>query len=885
MGYVVAIIIAILVVVFLFTVFPEFMWTLLATLVIVIIVALVQAKGKNPKENSSNQNTTPPSKKIVKEKPLSAKELQRQKELEKERAAEMEKQRLERCLQEEEPVFKPFAEASNIERRFALETWLNERLKAIISIKNEIAFEQELLAHLRRKKEAYVHYGLDTTWLDERIDSSINKLSSIQQELSGNTIYLCEYKTQTYLGSQNLLRDFIQGYTQINKEIYLNGIIEDAKWFDFNTTHFVAWMPFCVLLADKRTLNVRICLYSEVIVSENASATKGMKEKTYSLKIVCKSGETFSYEKALPASKQSKMEQYKRVIADKEKSEVVKRMLNCTETPTLDVILAEVAEQKKLEEQEKCREFLSKPEPTTKPKFKLTAANTNIAFGNVVCSVFQTYIDLLNDLDKSDKHLTYLKKRYDAEMCLGDESAFSSTQDKIKECEALIRTQQQKTLLPICAYKELTTTEAKEQNKYQKAFANIEREFSKAIKQITENGNPIEPFGKFLNGKPMLEFSEDTTLVFFPYFLVLLQKLKEKDSYSAKFLTYDDISFGSGHEVVRLKYGESLPKGAEMADAIWEHQRTDGSPDMRYRNNKVKYSYYVGTATFKVETFKKVFQYQTRQKAKDVVASIKKYQKMLQEGISKVMVDTIHQSKEIPALDTIAFDMFNLELQKKEEEKREKQRKLEEERAARKKAEEEQKAAQKKAEEERKQKLEALRLARLQREEEKRREEQEQRAREVRVQNELAQKDRDEKLILEQQAKQDSHTTLSYALTAEMLEQTVRDENVLPIDDAQKKTITNSIARRTFVQKANTPNCDKYLVYFSDKDGNRISEQRVLNQKDVDAITDVSFELKSSNGFSSKETYYLVMFDFVSGDLIGALQYKINIAFANDFDF
>ena len=129
MGYVVAIIIAILVVVFLFTVFPEFMWTLLATLVIVIIVALVQAKGKNPKENSSNQNTTPPSKKIVKEKPLSAKELQRQKELEKERAAEMEKQRLERCLQEEEPVFKPFAEASNIERRLALETWLNERLK------------------------------------------------------------------------------------------------------------------------------------------------------------------------------------------------------------------------------------------------------------------------------------------------------------------------------------------------------------------------------------------------------------------------------------------------------------------------------------------------------------------------------------------------------------------------------------------------------------------------------------------------------------------------------------------------------------------------------------------------------------------------------------
>ena len=875
MGYVVGIIIAIFVIIFLFTLFPEFMWTLLATLVIVVIVALVQAKSNNPKKNSSNQTTIQKKQqKVAKEKPLSARELQKQKELETERAAEMEKQRLERCLQEEEPVFKPFAEASNVERRFALEYWLNKELKSIISIKNEIAFNQELLAHLKRKKEAYVHYGLDTTWLDERIDSSLKQLTSTQQELSNNTIYLCEYKVQTYLGSQNLLKDFIQGYTQINKEIYLNGIIEDAKWFDFNATYFVAWMPFCVLLADKRTLNVRICLYSEVIVSENVSTTKGAKEKTYTLKIVCKNGENFSYEKALPVSKQSKMEQYKRVIAEKEKSEVVMRMLNCTETPSLDIILAEVAEQKKLEEQEKCKEFLSKAEPTVKPKFKLTTSNTNISFGNVVCSVFQSYIYLLNDLEKSEKHLTYLKKRYDAEMCLGDENAFSSTQDKIKECEALIRAQQQKTLLPICAYKELTATEAKEQNKYQKAFANIEREFSKATKQITTNGTPNEPFGNFLNGKPKLDFSEDTTLFFFPYFLALLQKLKEKDSYSVKFLTYDDISFESGYDIVRLKYGESLPKGAEMADATWEHQRTDGSPDMRYRNNKVKYSYYVGTATFKVETLKKVFQYQTRQKAKDAVALIKKYQQMLKEDISKVMVDALYQSKEVPMLDTIAFDMFKLDLQKKEEEKREKQRKLEEE-----------KAAQKKAEEERKQKLEALRLARLQREEEKRREEQEQKAREERVQNELAQKDRDEKLILEQQAKRDNHTTLSYALTAELIEQTVHDENILPIDDAQKKIITNSIARRTFVQKANTPICDKYLIYFSDKDGNRISEQRVLNQKDVNGVTDVSFELKSSNGFDSKETYYLAIFDFVRGDLIGALQYKINIAFANDFDF
>ena len=140
-------------------------------------------------------------------------------------------------------------------------------------------------------------------------------------------------------------------------------------------------------------------------------------------------------------------------------------------------------------------------------------------------------------------------------------------------------------------------------------------------------------------------------------------------------------------------------------------------------------------------------------------------------------------------------------------------------------------------------------------------------------------------MIIEQQTKHASRNLPAYTLTAELLGKSTTDTELLPIDDVQKKVITNSIARCKFVQKSKTINCDKYLVYFSDKDGNRISEQRVLNQNAVNAITDISFELKSSNGFDSKEPYYLAIFDFESGPLIGSLQYKIDIAFANDFDF
>jgi hypothetical protein len=118
-----------------------------------------------------------------------------------------------------------------------------------------------------------------------------------------------------------------------------------------------------------------------------------------------------------------------------------------------------------------------------------------------------------------------------------------------------------------------------------------------------------------------------------------------------------------------------------------------------------------------------------------------------------------------------------------------------------------------------------------------------------------------------------------------MIEEIVNSKSVLPIDDAQKKTITNSIARCKFVQKNHIANCSQYLIYFADKLGNRISEQRVLNQTELNNTTDVSFELKSPNGFDSKEEYYLLIFDFASGIALGALKYKINIAFANDFDF
>lgn len=109
-------------------------------------------------------------------------------------------------------------------------------------------------------------------------------------------------------------------------------------------------------------------------------------------------------------------------------------------------------------------------------------------------------------------------------------------------------------------------------------------------------------------------------------------------------------------------------------------------------------------------------------------------------------------------------------------------------------------------------------------------------------------------------------------------------ESSLIISDDGKRVITNSIVRKKFTQRKTIRGCSKYILIFYDNNGKEISDQRLLDQKDIGASTMISFELKSKNGFTD-DNYYLLVFNFDTDELLCAYRYKINIAFSNDFDF
>lgn len=110
-------------------------------------------------------------------------------------------------------------------------------------------------------------------------------------------------------------------------------------------------------------------------------------------------------------------------------------------------------------------------------------------------------------------------------------------------------------------------------------------------------------------------------------------------------------------------------------------------------------------------------------------------------------------------------------------------------------------------------------------------------------------------------------------------------EKVSPLDvDAKHRTITNSMTKISLTQR-NTTDCPKYVLWFVDTKGQRISNVRLLEQKNVGETSLIQFELKSQSGFSSSMNYYLCVLNFKDGQILGVLPFKIKISFANDFDF
>ena len=209
-------------------------------------------------------------------------------------------------------------------------------------------------------------------------------------------------------------------------------------------------------------------------------------------------------------------------------------------------------------------------------------------------------------------------------------------------------------------------------------------------------------------------------------------------------------------------------------------------------------------------------------------------------------------------------------IQEREEAEKAKKRKEEEERLARElRAKKEQEEKEEKARK-RKQAAEERKL-----QEEKQREAEE---KQLKVQQQREEEDR---IIL---AKKISLQIDSSKATVTQADLDNIDRTPVEVEEAQK-IITNSLVYLSLMQKDQAPDSQRYLLFFVSETGSRISDERMMEAKAIGETTRLAFELKSEGGFSPKQRYYLMVADFDNFSLLGKIEFKINIAFSNDFGF
>ena len=199
--------------------------------------------------------------------------------------------------------------------------------------------------------------------------------------------------------------------------------------------------------------------------------------------------------------------------------------------------------------------------------------------------------------------------------------------------------------------------------------------------------------------------------------------------------------------------------------------------------------------------------------------------------------------------------------------------------AARKKQEEEARIKQELALQKEREEAEERERKRKKASEDRRIYEQKQRELEEKQQQEQARREEEDRII--QAQKQAFRASVGSATSPIINPENAEDP---PVDvESSKRVITNSIASLTLVQRFQTPECEKYLLYFVSDTGERISDERILGKKDTGKETKLAFELKTTEGFSPRKKYYLLIVDFENNTLLGRIEFKINISFANDF--
>lgn len=489
-------------------------------------------------------------------------------------------------------------------------------------------------------------------------------------------------------------------------------------------------------------------------------------------------------------------------------------------------------------------------------EISVSASEDASALERWVASCFASHIQHNSKRLRIEKRWDLLVLRADAE------KSFELT-ERYKETNRLIQETEQEYEKCNGKATELKPYIAKLENEddYPALLAKVEKKFQSLMKYLSDDFVPPQEIMPFYGDGYCLSMDEDSYLWFCPYYFLLINKQKNKLSVRA--LRYYELLLAMDTQTVSLDYGEKVPNGFEIMGHHWEYERADGQRNMRYKDNRLRSDVRIYELFISAQNVTKKIAFASD--AERLIKCFQEYRNLLFDEKVERIINRIFQCESTPDIIHIHDDVMKAMKAdadaKKQAEKEAKAAQL----LAQKKEDEAKEAALRKAAEER----------RIRAEKEKALEEQW-----LRLQHQMAS---EEQLV---QEKEDILRTAERLLESncdQIQEKYAAKEAPLDVE-AKHRTITNSMTKIPLIQ-VNTIDCPKYVLWFVDEYGQRISNVRLLEQKRVGETSLIQFELKSQSGFSSSKDYYLCILNFEDGQILGALPFKINISFANDFGF
>ena len=352
----------------------------------------------------------------------------------------------------------------------------------------------------------------------------------------------------------------------------------------------------------------------------------------------------------------------------------------------------------------------------------------------------------------------------------------------------------------------------------------------------------------------------------------------------------------------------------DIKEMHYTYENIDGTPDRRRNYNPAYYDVYdcsvhVGQQGFNHDRFYDFIKVGSKDETEDTVKEINKF------FAKKDNIGTIQLKNAILTCKDGNFEERLNELKRERKNELDEKKRIEQE----KKAEEEKEKQEEKKRIEEEKKAEKERIEK-EKQEEKKRVEEEKKAEKERIEkekegqrriaeekeNELKEDDR-QKWLLNEWSKVITAEKERNLDEKEIKEREQKEEQRKAEEDAKKrqaqlefeqsldigalvqvngqKVITNNIFSLELTQKEDTPNTEKYKLYFVDKLGNIISNEKTVDKMAIGESKKVTFELFSKLTFSALKPYYLLVSDDSNGKLINKTKYKIDIAFSNDFGF